>query len=165
MVERRIIVDGISVGMTGLFEIEELYKLIDHWLRERAYTKHELTVEEQVYKDGKKVYVCKEPYKKISDYAKYIIRIEIEADNMRDTSVEIDKKSRTVQEGDIKVTFTGFLTTDYEGHWDKKPLFYFLRALFDQYIYKVHTDRYEGGLIEEINLLYNLVKKFLNVHR
>ncbi len=165
MVERRIIVDGISISYHGLFEIEELYKLIDHFLRERAYTKHELSVEEHVYKDGKKISITKEPYKKISDYAKYVLRIEIEGEGINDKVAVIDGKKRTVQEGSITVTFYGFLTTDYEGRWDKRPLFYFLRALFDQYVFKIHTERYEAGLVEEVNLLYGMVKGFFNLYR
>ncbi|MFH1590787.1 MAG: hypothetical protein ABIC95_02565 [archaeon] len=165
MVERRIIVDGINVSYSGIFDLSELYKLIDHFLRERAYTKHELSAQEDVYKDGKRLSLTKQPYKKISDYARYDLKIKIAADHVKDKVIEVAGHKRHLHEGDVTVTFFGFLTTDYEGRWDKKPMFYFLRALFDQYVYKIHVDKYESGLVEEVNLLYNLVKRFLTVQQ
>ena len=121
MGERRIIVDGLSLSYKGLFSCEELYKLIDHWLREKAYTKHEIVNNEQVFKDGRQIEVEKEPYKKITDYAKYVINVKIKMKEMKDVTVEQDGKKVSLNEGNVEVIFTGFLELDYEGRWEKKP--------------------------------------------
>lgn len=165
MAERRVIVDGLKLNYKGMFHLEELYKLIDHWQREKAYTKHEINVNEQVFKDGRYVEAEMEPYKKISDYAKYVLNIKIIVKDMKDITTEIDGKRTTLNEGNVEVKLTGFLELDYEGRWERRPLFYFIRSIFDQFVYKVNTERFEAGIMEEVNLLYSLVKGFLNLHR
>lgn len=165
MVERRIIVDGIKLKYNGYINLEELYKLVDHWFREKGYTKHELEVGEQVYKDEMSVHVKKQPYKKITDYAKYVIDLRIDGHHLKEVTLDRNGKRLKLLDGEVEVKFTGFLELDYEGRWQEKPMFYFLRSILDQFVYKVNTERYEAGLTEEINLLYGIVNGFLNMHR
>jgi hypothetical protein len=165
MTERRIIVDGLTVKYKGYFHLEELYKLIDHWTREKAYTKHELNNTEQVFKDGRFITLELEPYKKITDYAKYVIQIKMTAKEMKDVTVEKDGRRVALNDGTVELKLTGFLELDYEGRWEKKPLFYFLRNVFDQFVFKTNTEVFEAGLVEEVNQIYSIVKGFLNLHR
>jgi len=165
MAERRIIVDAMKLGYKGLFDATELYKMIDAYFRERAYTKHELRAYEHVYPSGKQVEVIKEPYRKISDYAKYVIRISLIMSNVKEVVVEKDGVKVKLNQGDVEIQFDGFLEMDYEHRWEKSPFFYFLRAVFDQFVFKVHTERFEAGLVEEVNDLHSQVKAFLNLYR
>ncbi len=165
MVERRIITDGLKIGYNGLFDAAELYKLIDYYFRERAYTKHELRNYEHVYPSGKQVEVVTEPYRKITDYAKYVIRVTIIMSGVKEVTVEQDGKKVKINQGEVNVQIDGFLEMDYEHRWEKKPMFYFLRTLFDQYVYKVNTERYEAGLSTECHDLKDQVKAFLNLYR
>jgi hypothetical protein len=165
MVERRIIVDASKLGYSGLFNATELYKLIDYYFRERAYTKHELRNYEHVYPAGKQIEVVMEPYRKITDYAKYVVRVTIVMQNVKEVTVERDRKKEKLNQGEVEVQFDGFLELDYEHRWEKKPLFYFLRTIFDQYVYKIHTERYESGLATEVNDLKEQVRAFLNLNR
>ncbi|MBS3110234.1 hypothetical protein J4227_06925 [Candidatus Woesearchaeota archaeon] len=165
MVERRIIVDNLKVEYNGLFDATELYKLIDYYFRERAYTKHELRNYEHVYTSGKQVEVHMEPYRKITDYAKYVIKVLITMKHLKEVTVEIDKKKVKLNKGEVEVEFDGYLELDYEHRWEKKPMFYFLRAIFDQYVYKIHTERYEQGLAQEVHDLRSQVRKFLNMQK
>ncbi len=163
--ERRIIVDGSKVGYSGLFDVVELYKLIDYYFRERAYTKHELRNYEHVYPTGKQIEVISEPYRKITDYAKYVIRVTLVIQNLKEVSIEKDGKKVKVNQGDVEVQIDGFMELDYEHRWEKKPMFYFMRAIFDQYVYKVNNERYESGLANECSDLKNQIKSFLNLYR
>ena len=165
MVERRIVVDGLKISYKGLFNAGELYKIIDAYFRERAYTKHELRNYEHVYPEGKQVEVIKEPYRKVTDYAKYVVRVTIIMSNVKETVIEKDKHKVKMNQGDVDIQLDGFLELDYEHRWEKKPMFYFLRALFDQFVFKVHTERFESGLKEEIDDLHSQVKSFLNLYR
>jgi len=165
MVERRIIVDAVKVGYNGLFDATELYKLVDYYFRERAYTKHELRNFEHVYPSGKQIEIIIEPYRKITDYAKYVIRVIIIMGNVKEVTVEQDKKKVKLNQGEVEVQFDGYLELDYEHRWEKKPMFYFIRAVFDQYVYKINNERYEAGLVTEVNDLRDQVKAFLNLHR
>ena len=101
MAERRVIVDGLKLKYKGLFNVEELYKLIDHWFREKAYTKHELVCQEQVFKDGREIKVVKEPYKKITDYAKFVINVTINISSMKDVTIERDSKKLNLNDASL----------------------------------------------------------------
>ncbi|MFH1408720.1 MAG: hypothetical protein ABIH34_02330 [Nanoarchaeota archaeon] len=165
MVERRIIVDGMKLSYKGLFNVTELYKLIDYYFRERAYTKHELKNYEETFPGGKQIEVVKEPYRKITDYAKYVIRVSLTMQDIKEIAVEKDGAKVKLNQGSVEVHFDGFLEVDYEHRWEKKPFYYFLRAIADQFFFKVHTERYEQGLVEEVNELHSQIKGFLNLYR
>lgn len=66
--ERKIVVDHLAISYKGLFSVKELYRMVDFWFMEKGYTKHELRIDEEVTEDGKKMFVSKDPYRKISDY-------------------------------------------------------------------------------------------------
>jgi len=158
-------VDGLELAYKGVFDARELYKIIDLWYREKAYTKHEIKNYENVYADGKEIEVQKEPYRKISDYAKYVIRTHLFLDGVQEIVVEREGARVRMNKGNIKIILTGYLEYDYEHRWEKKPLFYFLRAVFDQFVYKVNSDKFEAGLVEEVNQLHTICKSFLNLYR
>lgn len=165
MVERRLIIHDLEISYNGLFEATELYKIVDQWQREKAYTKHEIKAFEYVYEDGKQVEFLAEPYKKINDYAKYVIRITIMMDHVKDVIIEKDGRKVKLQKGHVEIIFDGFIEFDWEHRWEKRPLFYFLRTVFDQFIYKINTDKFESGLVEEVNQIHSICKSFLNLYR
>jgi len=163
--ERKIVVDHVTIAYKGLFSVRELYRLIDFWFMEKGYTKHELRADEEVREDGKHIYVGKDPYKKISDYLKYVIRCEIECNAVKEVDVEKDGRTVRLNQGECNVVITGYLVSDYEKKWEKKALFYFLRGIFDKYVWRVHTYKGESGLVDECNHLISQVKGFLNLYR
>jgi len=120
---------------------------------------------EEVNPDGKSIYVQKEPYRKISDYLKYIVRCEIQCDKVKEVDVEKDGKTVRLNQGDCTVMITGYFVTDYDERWTSNPVYYFLRALFDKYVWRVHVNKGEGGLVEECNHLADQIRSFLNLYR
>jgi len=61
--------------------------------------------------------------------------------------------------------FDGYVETDYENRWENKPIFYFLRALIDKYIYRIYTDKFESMLVADVHHLHTRIKSFLNLYR
>jgi len=90
MAERRLVVDHMRLKYEGLFNASELYKLIDTWFREKAFDRRELRNEEQVRPEGKYIELVLMPWKKISDYARHVIRLEIRMHNLKEVVVERD---------------------------------------------------------------------------
>ncbi|MFH1134065.1 MAG: hypothetical protein V1735_06245 [Nanoarchaeota archaeon] len=165
MVERRLVVDGMKLGYKGLFNASELYKLIDYYFRERGFTKHELKNFEMVMPAGKQIEVIKEPYWKINDYTKFVIRVSLVMTEVKEVAIEKDGTKVKMNQGNVEITFDGFLELDFEHRWEKRPVFYFIRAIFDQFVYKVETEKFEEGLTKEVNELHTQVKAFLNLYR
>jgi len=165
MVERRIINDTTQISYSGLFNVGELYSHIDSWVRERAYTQREKKKAEKITESEKHIEYEFEPFKKVTDYATYIINVVIKMDNVKEVVVEKSGTKVKMNKGDVTAEFMSFLELDYEHRWEKKPAFYFIRALFDHFIYKVHTERLEPALSTDTNDLISSIKSFLNLNK
>ena len=165
MAEREICVDKMRLSYEGLFKVTELYKLIDGWLRQKGYDKREKRMSESVTKNGKFIEWEMEPWKKITDYAKIVIRLRVILTDIKEIDVEVDKMKVKTNQGKADFIFDGILETDYENRWENKPLFFFLRTLFDKYIYKPYTAGYQSNCLDYVNDLHSRIKAFLNLYR
>lgn len=165
MAEKRVIVEDLSINYEGLFKLNDLYLVMEHWLKERGYDKDEKKNHEQVLKTGRDIMFEFWGDKKFSDYAKCLIKIVVHVKNMKDIMVKKDGVEVPMNQGKVILAFNGYLFTDYKGKWEGKPLFYFLRAVFDRWIYSVNTSKFEQGVSEEVEHLYKTVKGHLNMYR
>ncbi len=165
MAERRIIVDNLKLSYKGLFRITDLYQMIDNWLREKGYDKREIRNQEHVTKEGKYVELEMQPWKKITDYANTLIRIEVKMFNVTDVIIEKEGKKMKYNKGRIHVRLDAYLETDYEHRWEQRPIYFFIRTLFDKYVYSSYTHQFEGELAENTNQLHDVIKGFLNLYK
>ena len=158
-------IDGLTISFSGLFSAKDLYSIIDTWLMDNRYDKREIRNSELVRQEGKYIEIELLPWRKITDYAKYEIKVRVMIKNMTHVEVEKDGKKVKMDKGDVTVILDGYLTTDYENVWEAKPVYYFLRTLFDKYIYKLYTNRFEAGLKSDVFHLNRQIKGLLNVGR
>ena len=165
MVERTVVIDKMRMSYEGLFKVTELYKLIDGWLRQKGYDKREKKMAESVTKNGKFIEWEVEPWKKITDYSKIVIGLRVIMTDIKEIEVEMDKTKSKLNQGKVDFVFDGYLETDYENRWESKPLFYFLRTLFDKYIFKPYSVGYQSNAIDDVNDLHNRIKSFLNLYK
>ena len=165
MTEWKIIVDESEVEYEGLFSLTDLYKLIDKYAKEKGYDKEEKENTEQVTANGKDIHLILQPNRKVSDYFENIMKIEISARRIKDVETEMDKKKIRLNEGYINIKFSAILKSDYEGRWKDKPMYYFIRTLFDKYIYRSEKNEFEARLTDDLMHLKDQVGAFLNLHR
>jgi hypothetical protein len=165
MAERDIIVDKMRMTYEGLFSVSELYKMMDEWFEEKNYDKKELKNVENVTPEGKYVEILIEPWKKVTDYAKNVIRIRMIMTNIKDVEVEKDGVKVRLNQGKIQMVFDAYLETDYENRWEQKPMFFLIRTLFDKYFYKPFTHGFHAGVKADLNDLVTRIKSFLNLYR
>ena len=165
MVERTIVVDSLMLHYQGLFNLNEFYRIVDKYFREKGFDKYEKRNEEQVLKDHRQIRIQMEPWKKINDYAKEVIKISFTFTKLKDVVVVKDKHRVTLQQGNVSVKFMGYLETDWEQKWEGNAVLFFIRAIFDQFIYKIQTDKYQGLVAEDTQHLYGLIKSYLNLQR
>ncbi len=165
MAERTIVVDSVLLNYNGLFDFNEFYRLMDKWFREKIFDKYEKRNEEQVFKDHRQIVFQIEPWKKVNDYCKEVMKITFTFTNLKDVVVVKDKHRVKLQQGKIKVKFMGYLETDWEHKWEGNPVLFFMRAVFDQFIYKVSTDKYQALVAEDTMHLYSILKSYLNLQR
>lgn len=146
----------------GYFVYKDFYRVMDVWFREKFYDKEEKLNEEYRTPTGKHLQMEFIPWKKVTDYFKIKIKVNLNVDNLRDVTIKKDGKTVKVQQGKITGKITGYLVVDYESKWNK-PLQYFYRFLMDRYIYLHITKKYEQEVISDVNDLSTKLTNYLNV--
>ena len=163
MSEKKLYLDGLELTYEGLFDLKEFLKAIDSIIKDRGYVKGEKRREEVIKSTGREFSMELRPVKKKTDYFVLMVKMRISITNMTDVEVEKDDVRTVMNNGNISIIFDAWTTTDYELRWEQKPLFYFLRNLFERGIYKFHTDRFADELIDDTHFFYNNIKAFLNL--
>ena len=164
MAERRSILIR-TLGYTGLFSVSEFYKIIDEWLLDKGYDRVEKVNEEIVEENSKQVRLWLEPFKKISDYAKIVLRLNIIMGDITEVMTEIDGVKKRLNKGTVEMRFEAMVETDYEGRLENRAIYFFLRYLFDRFFYRIYTKQADIRALEDANLLYEEVKSYLNIQK
>ena len=163
MSEIRTVVDHVIISYSGLFSLSELYRTSREWFGNKGYVYWEVQNTENVLESGKEIYICMEPFSKITDYAKLVIRVQINAMELTDVVVKVDETRKRMNKGKLKIVLDGYLVTDYEGHWEKSPMSVFMRTIYDKFIFKTRTSEYESRIEEDVENLRGTLKSFLNL--
>jgi len=165
MVERKLLIDEASMDYEGLFSIVELYSVLDDYIKLKGYDKFENLNEENVYPAGKELHIIIMPTKWHTDYVRKVLKVDILAKNVKEVETEVDKVKVRLNQGKIKILYSCYLETDWEGRWEQKPIYHFIRVLYDKFIYKKHTHDFESEIISDLNELRDKMGAFLNLYR
>jgi|FLOH01.1.fsa_nt_gi hypothetical protein len=165
MPETLTIIDGKNLTYSGLFDPKELYTVIDQHFQQHSFDKNEFKNSEHVYEDSKQLEMDLRPYKKLSDYVKVEIKIVIVGKNLKEVEIEQKGIKKKLFKGDLSVTFTSYLITDYEGSWEGKPFYYMIRMLVDKFVYKGYLHEAKKELIQITEEAHNEIRSYLNMHR
>ena len=151
-----------SISYDGIFNYRELFRIIDVWLREHYYDKWEKRNEQYKTPEGFSLDIEFTPWKKVTDYHKLIMKIEISGTNLKEVEVELNGKKEKMHEGKLNIKLTGYLVVDYEHKWNR-PVYYFIRDVYDKYVYWRITKKYIDMVIEHVDSMYNDIRSYLNV--
>jgi hypothetical protein len=165
MTERTLVVDQQKLSYEGLFDLAELYRLIDSWFYEKGWDKYEHVNHELMTQQGRQVRLVLEPWKSITDYFQIIIRIKANFNNITDVEIEKEGGKTRLNQGDVKMIFDGYVVSDRQGKWNKSPFLWFLSIIFNKYFFKKHHNKAEQWLKSDLDDLYQRIKSFLNVYK
>jgi hypothetical protein len=165
MGDLRLIVDHMKLDYKGPFEFNALCRLINAFLKERGFDVKQEKDFEMNTKKGKQIEWQISPWKKISDYARFIAKIRILVQDMVKIDAVKDKKKVKIDNGRMVLVIDGFIEFDYFNKWDEHPFFIFLRSLYDRFIYKAYTERFEQRLVYDMHHLYDRIERYLGMYR
>ncbi|MCB9358452.1 hypothetical protein H6503_00830 [Candidatus Woesearchaeota archaeon] len=165
MVERLVLVDKQNMEYEGIFVVKDLYTMIDEFLEMHGYQRREIKDAEVVKKTGRNITMVFEPWKQLSDYAKSVFKVQMILENIRDLQIEKEGRKINVNQGKAKFIFDAYLENDFEHRWENKPGFFFVRILFDKYIFKPFTTDYQGHVMNDFKAFVNEIRAFLNLHK
>ena len=165
MSDVRIIVDHMKLEYIGLFDLNGLFKMIEAWLKERGMEKRTDQNQELTTPTGKFIEWTIAPWKKISDYNRIFFKIRMLVYDFKKVEAVKDDKKVKLGHGRVLMYFDAYLEHDYEHRWDFVPMLVFFRTMFDKFIYKTYTERFEQQLTYDIHYLYNLVETYFNMYK
>lgn len=164
--QRTILVERQRLHFEGLFSVADLYKTIDEYYEEKGYDKREIKNAEIVRDDGVRfIEIIFEPWKKITDYAKSVIKTRVVMENVKTVEVEKEGLKISANQGKVLFVFDVYTETDYEGRWGSKGIFTFVRIMFDKYFFKNYTRLYEAEAMDDFKLLLYHIKTNLNMNK
>jgi len=165
MSEKTTVVDKEVIKYEGLFSVKELYQLIEDWENSKGYFPVENFIEESVEPEGKVITAKLEPFKKLTDYAKAIIKIDIMISGCKEVEITRAGKKQKLNKGLVVIEIMSILETDYEHKWEMKPWLYVLRTAFEKYIYTPFLSGFKNAVREDTDHLKEQIKSFLNLYK
>lgn len=165
MAEIKTLIDGKSLSYEGVFNLKELYRLIDKWFKDHGYDKQEIRNWEDVSQNEKQIILEIIPYKKVSDYARLDIRIFMIFSKLTEIDLEKDGIKFKMNKGRAEFYFDAYVVTDYENKWETRPIFYFVKNVLDKWIYRIYTSSYDAEVIRDCTEIENEIRSYLNMNR
>ncbi len=154
MVEKKICVTELRISYNGPVDIRDFFKKVEDWIAAKGRHKEIKKKSEHVTAKDKKVEWFIEIWDMPADYAKTIVRLQALFRDIR--------KAGKHDVADVAIALDGILETDLESRWFQKPTFYFLRAVYDKYVSKFYTHRFEGKLTSDTYDLYNYLMDYFH---
>lgn len=164
MTEHRLVVDHLRFSYSGLLEVEEFYAFINKWFKEKGYEGREQISQDHLRPQGRYIELTYQPWKKINDYIRHVVKVRVRMRKLNDTIKEVDGHKFKLQEGTVDVTVDGYMETDYEDRWEQKPFYFFLRTTFDKFFYKSPDKENEAELAGTVRKFHIDAKAFLNLY-
>jgi len=160
----KIIVDHDKIDYSGPLDLNGLLRAIESFIFEHGFDKRQDKDFEQNTSNGKFIEWQISPWKWISDYARYIIKVRVLGYEILKTDVAARGKKTKIDSGRIIIVIDGFVEYDLQSKWEGHPILYFLRSVYDNFIFKAYTEQFEQRLVHDINRLHDHIEKFLNVY-
>lgn len=161
----KIVVDHDKIDYSGPLNISELLKLIEGFIWERGFDKRQDKDFEQNTDKGKFIEWQISPWKWISDYARFIIKVRVLGYDIVKTEIVANGKKSKVDNGRVIIVVDGFVESDLQSKWEQNPFMHLIRAIYDNFIHKAYTERFEQIMIHDINHLHHHIEKLLNIYR
>jgi len=166
MSELKLVVDHLRLNYKGPFNAKDLFKHITAFLKERGFDIKIDKEFEQNTKSGKSMEWQINPWKKVTtDYVHYWPKVRILIKDYKKVDAVMDKKKVKIGNGSVIIYIDGYLELDYFGKWENVPLFQFFRTIYNNFLYKVYTERFEQRLTYDMHHLYYTIEQFFNLYK
>ena len=161
----KIIVDHEKIDYSGPFNLKDLLNDIENFIWEMGFDKRQDKDFEINTANGKSIEWQYSPWKKISDYVRYIIKVRVLGFDIVKTDMRHNGEKNKVDNGRLIIVIDGFVEYDYDSYWDDKPILHFFRTIFDYFVFKAYTENFEQRLVHDVNKLHDHLEKFFNMYR
>jgi len=163
--EKKQIVFDLRLNYNGPLSVEELYEEVEKWMSERGLHKELKRKSEEVKSKGKKIEWIIECWKEVTHQVKHVVRLKILFNDTKEIRIKRKGKNVKINQADVLIVIDGFLETHYGHQWTQQPLFVFFRTLYDKYVWKIVSERYDGAVSDDCYDLHKRIKAFFNLYK
>lgn len=165
MAEEKDLMEPLRIQYKGFFDYDGLYKLLRDWLKS-----HDYKIFEKVFKEkpavhfGTETELTWEADRKETPFIKYFIKFSIVVSDKVDAEVIKGGVKRSLSKGRIEIIATPSLIYDWQNQF-KKGIFPLARKfLWKKVLFREWDSKHSDKLADQIKLLGEDVKKFLNMY-
>jgi hypothetical protein len=149
---------GHSFKYEGVFDLNRLYSEMSGWISENNYDFEEKEHSDKKKDKGQEIKYVFLGEKKVTDYIKYNVKVEIFA-------VEINKMSENLVSGKLNIVFNANVELDYKNKWGITRMSKFFFNIYNNYLMKGEIGDHMGKLYDETVDLQDLAKDVLDFNR
>jgi len=166
MSEKKQVIYDLRITYSGPFLVEDFYAEVDNWINEKGFEKEHKKKMEHVTKSGKKIEWVIEAHSKMDDMHHVVIVLRALLDNVREIVLKKDNRKIRINNGNVLINIDGFVQSHIHGSfYQVKPVFYFIRALIDKFIYNFWSFKHHGTVGAECHDLFKRIRAFFNVQK
>ncbi|MBS3097149.1 hypothetical protein J4480_06985 [Candidatus Woesearchaeota archaeon] len=166
MSEKKQVLYDLRTSYNGPFLVEDFYREIDSWIGEKGYEKEPKKKMEHVTKSGKKIELVIEAHKHLDDLHHSIIVLRALLDNIKEVTIKKSGKKIRMNNGDVFINIDGWIQSHIHGSfYQVKPIYYFIRALIDKYIYNFWSDKYDNAVAADGQDMFKRLRAFFELQK
>ncbi|MBI2134544.1 hypothetical protein HYU09_01005 [Candidatus Woesearchaeota archaeon] len=169
MVEKKHVVVGLMLKYNGPLSVEDFYREVDKWCKEKGMEKEIKRKSEEVKSKGKRIEYVVELWKNPVRAVKHMVQLRVLFDNVTEASKKSKGRTINFNQASVFVNIEGWLETSLTSRWTQvNPLYAFLRTMYDKYIWGIGqsiTERYEGGIQADSYDLHKRLKSFFELYK
>ena len=166
MVEKKQVLYDLRTTYNGPFVVEDFYREVEGWIREKGFEKEPKKKMEHVTKGGKKIEWVIEAHHKLDDLHHGVVILRALLDNIKEVVVKRDGKKIKVNNGDVLINIDGFIQSHIHGSFFQiKPVYYFIRTLIDKFIYQFWSFKWDGVVSGDCHDLFKRLRAFFEVQK
>ncbi len=166
MAEKKQVLYDLRVTYSGPFIVEDFYAEVGRWMDENGLEREPKKKMEHVTKTGKKIEWHVEAHRRLDDLHHSVVVIRVLMDNVKEVVVKKDSKKMRINNGDVLVSIDGFIESHIHGSFYQiKPVYYFMRALIDKYIYNFWSFRWDGAVSGDCHSLFKRIRAYFQVQK
>ena len=166
MSEKKQVLYDLRTSYNGPFSAEDFYREVDSWIRENGFEKEPKKKMEHVTKKGKRIQYVIEVHNHLDSLHHGVIVLRVLLDNVKEIIIRKDGKKIRINSGDVFINIDAFIEAHLHASiYQVKPIYYFIRALIDKYVYNFWSDKYDGKVNSDARDLFKRIQSFFNVQR
>ena len=166
MVEYKQVLYDLRTTYNGPFLAEDFYAEIENWIKENGFEKEPKKKMEHVTKNGKKIEWLISIHSHLGEVYDEEITLRALLDNVKEIVINKNGEKIRINNGDVFVNVDGFIRGWHcATWWQLKPIYYFIRALVDKYIYKFWSEKYDGGVQADCHDLFKRIRSFFGLEK